>query len=77
MARLHKRPLVAFREANGLSQEAAADLVGITQAHWSRIETGKRHAAPRVARKIARVTGVALESLLNFSDNETVSHAGK
>ena len=73
-----KHPLVAFREANGnLSQAEAARMVGITQAQWSRLETGRSHARPSVARKISELTGVSLESLLNFTDNEPVLNAGK
>jgi DNA-binding XRE family transcriptional regulator len=65
-----KSPLTAYREANGdLTQAQAAARVGITQSAWSRIENGKCGARPKVAKKIARLTGVALESLLNFGDN--------
>lgn len=71
MDRPHKHPLVAFREANDLSQVQAAELVGITQAHWSRLETGRSHAHPKIAMRISKLTGVSVESLLNFTDNET------
>lgn len=78
MARVRKHPLVAFRQANdNMSQTEAASLVGITQAHWSRLETGRAHARPRVARRIANLTGVALESLLDFTDNDPGGFAGK
>ena len=63
-----KHPLVAFREANGLSQAAAAARVGITQAMWSRLETRTAYVGPSVAKRIADLTGIALESLLNFGD---------
>lgn len=77
MTRTFKHPLVAFREANGnLSQTEAAALVGITQAHWSRLETGEAHARPRIAQKIARLTGVAMESLLDLSDKDPVDRDG-
>lgn len=69
-----KSPLRAFRDAHdGMSQEAAAALVGITQAMWSRLESGKSHASPRVARRIERLTGVAADSLMDFGDNEPVT----
>lgn len=78
MARIRKHPLVAFRQANeNMTQSAAAALVGITQAHWSRLETGRAHARPRIARRIANLTGVALESLLDFTDNDSDGFAGK
>ena len=75
MDRPRKHPLVAFREANDLSQVKAAELVGITQAHWSRLETGRSHARPRIARRISDLTGISLESLLNFTDNESARNA--
>lgn len=78
MGRTRKHPLVAFREANDdLSQADAAALVGITQGHWSRLENGKAHARPRVAKKIAELTGVSLESLLNLGDNESGRNAAR
>lgn len=71
-----RKHLVAFREANGnLSQEDAGKLVGITQAHWSRLENGKAYADPKLAQKIAGVTGAPMASLLNLGDNETSSNA--
>ena len=73
----HKHPLVAFREANALSQAAAAEMVGITQAQWSRLEHGLTHARPRIARRIANLTGVSVESLLNFTDNDSGLYAGR
>lgn len=73
MARTHLHPLVAFRAANDdMSQAEAAALVGITQAQWSRLESGKAYARPRVAKRIAKLTGVSLESLLNLGDNDSV-----
>lgn len=76
MDRPHKHPLVAFREANKLSQTEAAQLVGVTQGLWSRLETGAGYVSPRVAKRIADLTGVALESLLNLGDdNDPVSNA--
>lgn len=76
MARMRKHPLVAFREANdAMSQAEAAALVGITQAQWSRLENGRSHARPKIAARIAQLTGVAMESLLNLTDNESVAYA--
>lgn len=76
MGRIRKHPLVAFREANeAMSQAEAASLVGITQAQWSRLENGLSHARPRIAKRIAELTGVAMESLLNLHDNESGSDA--
>lgn len=72
MALVTKHPLEAFREANGkLSQTEAAKLVGITQPAWSRLESGKFFASPALAKRISELTGIALESLLNFGDKES------
>lgn len=71
MVTARKHPLLAFRHANdNMSQAQAAALVGITQEMWSRLERGTAYASPKVAKRIADLTGVALESLLNFGDNE-------
>lgn len=70
MALVTKHPLEAFRLAHGLSQTEAAKMVGITQPMWSRLESGRFYARPSVAKRIADLTGVALESLLNFGDSE-------
>lgn len=77
MSQGHKHPLKAFREANGqMSQEDAAALVGISQGMWSLLETGMKHASPRVARRIAQLTGVSEESLMDFGDNESDQPVG-
>ena len=60
--------LLAFREARRLSQVQAAALVGISQAQWSRLESGLSGARPRIARHISKITGVPLETLLNFGE---------
>lgn len=69
MALTHKHPLLAFREANGLTQDQAAELVGITQAMWSLLEARKVYASPAVAKRIAELTGIDRDSLLNWSDD--------
>lgn len=33
-----------LRERHGLTQAQAAELVGVTSAHWSRLESGERAA---------------------------------
>lgn len=57
-----------------MTQAQAASLVGVTQAHWSNLEAGKVYARPSMARKISDLTGVPVESLLNFSDTESGGH---
>lgn len=81
MGRLRHRPyssLLAFREGRTppLSQTDAAALVGITQAHWSRLENGLVGASPKLARHIADVTGVPAETLLNWGDDDSSVYAG-
>lgn len=76
MASTFKHPLVAFREANRLSQSDAAALVGVTQGLWSRLETGDVFAGARVARRISKLTGVSIDRLMDFEDdNEPVADA--
>lgn len=72
MAHERKHPLLMFRESHDpmLSQVEAAKLVGIDQSMWSLLERGLAHCRPRVARRISRVTGCALELLLDFGDND-------
>jgi len=82
MGRLARRPfatLLAFREAQKppLSQEDAAKLVGITQAHWSRLENGLVGASPRLARRIAEKTGVPAETLLDWGEDESSAYAAR
>jgi transcriptional regulator with XRE-family HTH domain len=72
-----KHPLVAFREAHGnLSQQAAAEMVGITQSMWSLLESGKGFVRPAIAKRISELTGVSRDSLMNWSDdNDSGSNA--
>jgi transcriptional regulator with XRE-family HTH domain len=46
-------PLRTARRALGLSQKAAAELVGIDQGAWSRIERGEQEPRAAVAWRIA------------------------
>lgn len=71
-----KHPMKAFRESNGnMSQDAAAQLVGITQAMWSAVESGASFASPAVAKRISDLTGIKLELLLNLGDKDPVTNA--
>lgn len=67
-----KRPLHAWRDAQGLSQTQAARLVGISQPHWCELERGDKFASAAVARRIEELTGINKDTLLNFGDNEPV-----
>lgn len=79
MGRLRRRPhssLLKFREDHTLSQDDAAFLVGITQAHWSRLENGLVGASPRLARQIGDLIGVPAETLVNWGDDDSSAYAG-
>lgn len=56
-----------WREAQGLSQAEAAEILEISQKSYSRFETGQRYVkGPLAARLMAR-TGVALEVLVGVA----------
>lgn len=44
--------LRAFRRRNGLKQEAAASLLGVSQAYVSRMENGEAGPSPTVRRRL-------------------------
>lgn len=55
----------AAREARGLRQDQSAELAGLSQAYWSRVETGDKKD-PRVSTivKIAKALGVRVSTLI-------------
>lgn len=68
-----KHPLLAWRDGHDLSQAQAASAVGIAQSQWSRFEHGLDYPGPKTAKRISRITGIALEVLLGLIDNEPVA----
>lgn len=50
-----KTPLQKAREATDLTQEQVSVRAGITQSHYSRIETAEWACSSVVARKLARI----------------------
>ncbi|WP_373874683.1 helix-turn-helix transcriptional regulator [Methylobacterium iners] len=56
-------PLREYREAESLSLDAIAALVGRSKASISRIETGDQQPSPELARAIRDVTGIPLWKL--------------
>lgn len=52
-----------WRRRTGLSLADAAGLTGISQAHLSRIETGKRNPPPLTKVAIARRLGVPVDEI--------------
>lgn len=56
-----------FREMKGLSQEALANQLGISQQAYQKIESGSTKLDVNRAEKIASELGVQLDFLLSFS----------
>ena len=59
-----------LRKARKLSQEELADLVGTTRQTITSIEVGKYTASLPLVYKIARVFGLTIEEVFDFSDLE-------
>lgn len=67
MAQMQERPypnLRTWRAARDLSQRQAAQLLGVSQITYSRIERGVRAIKGQQAKKIMELTGVPLEILV-------------
>lgn len=56
------------REASGLSQAEMAERMGMSQATWSRLETGTTSMKLGIARRAARVFGLQPNELLAQTD---------
>lgn len=62
--------LKTARKARGLTQKALGDLLGIDQAHVSRIENGAKVASVELLGRIAGVLGVPLSELIDDTISE-------
>lgn len=49
--------LIAYRKAKDLSQEEAANAIGVSPSAYSAYEIGARTPKPRVAQKLAKIFG--------------------
>jgi DNA-binding XRE family transcriptional regulator len=58
------RNLLARRTAKGLTQQALADLAGISNRYVSAIERGQRRPPMRTAKRIAKALGTTLTTLM-------------
>ncbi len=58
------RNLRAYREAQGLSQEAFADLVGVHRTYMGGLERGERNLTLRSLERIAQQIGIDPMALL-------------
>lgn len=56
--------LATWRDAHGLSQHEAADLLGISQTYYGRLERRIQAARGKRAKEIMAKTGVPLEVLV-------------
>lgn len=67
--------LKKVREAKGLSQKELANLIGMAQAQYSRIESGKTDPSFSVVVKIAKALGLTISELFQadeiFSDTNS------
>jgi transcriptional regulator with XRE-family HTH domain len=59
--------LKAWREATGLNQREAAQILGTTQTTYSRFERQARAPKPERAKAISQKTGVPFESVLGVA----------
>lgn len=59
--------LKTWRDELGLSQEEAAQTLGLTQSVYSRVERQMRAPKPQAAKAISEMSGVPLESILGIS----------
>ena len=58
-------PLRTARIARGLSQQQAADLVGLSQSAWSRVESGKTMPQRETLLLISRQFDVPVTQILS------------
>lgn len=61
---MSKISLLEFKKNKGLSNQAMAKLLGISDAHLSMILSGQRIPSRKLARRISEKTGIPLLNLL-------------
>jgi transcriptional regulator with XRE-family HTH domain len=64
MASLDTKLLKAARKARGLSQQALADMIGIEQQTFQRLEAGKRDPSVKVLVRLCDALDVSADALL-------------
>ena len=62
--------LKAARAAKDLSQQALADLVGVSRQTISQIERGDYSPSVTLALKLARICGVTVEDIFTYQEDE-------
>jgi len=66
--RRRPRTLLDWRVAQGFSQQAAADTLGLSQSVYSRLESGKyRNPSADVILRVHKATKVSLSALLSIT----------
>lgn len=58
MRHMNTHPVRAYREKNGLTQSALAEVLGCSQSHIALVESGKRGLSREMAREWAERTGL-------------------
>lgn len=59
VAAMHMTPLLAMRQASGLSARQIADEIGCTQQAISAFESGRTELGPEFLKKYAKLVGVS------------------
>lgn len=57
-------PLAFWRKHRGVTQQALADLVGISQSYVADLEAGRRQGSPSLLLRIAKALRTSVESLI-------------
>ncbi|MGH8308701.1 MAG: helix-turn-helix domain-containing protein [Steroidobacteraceae bacterium] len=61
-------PIRVWREYRGLTAAVLADMIGVTPAHVSKLETGKGEPSIGLLRKLAAALNVDIDSLMRAED---------
>lgn len=77
---LHRHPTSAignvfraYRVREGVTQQALADLVGLSNSYWSKIELGSADPNDQVLARFAELTGMPLAELKAARDREPIT----
>lgn len=63
-----RHPLKVWRSDNGLTQEAAAKILGLNTPTLSRYETGKRAPTLAKAAKLSEKTGISIDKFVKVEE---------
>lgn len=59
--------LKAWREEADLTQEAAAQILGVSQAYYSKLEQQQAYAGKKLGKRISELARVPLENVLGIA----------